>query len=56
MNVFFFHKVFYKQIVFNHSNLMVCFRIVKDARCKIRTWDTLMSKKRSVQADVLSSL
>ena len=43
-----FHKVVYKQIVFTYSYLMVCFQTVKDARCKVKIWDTLMSQKRPV--------
>ena len=50
------HKVLYKLIVSTHFYLMVCVRIVTDARCKTKTWDTLISQKRSVPVEVFLSL
>ena len=50
------HKVLYKLIVSTHFYLMVCVRIVIDARCKTKTWDTLISQKRSVPVEVFLSL
>ena len=35
---------------------MVCVRIINDARCKTKIWDTLISTKPSVQAEVLFTL
>ena len=48
-------EVFYKRIFYTHSYL-VCVRTAKDARCKIKIWDALMSQKPFVPAEVLLSL
>ena len=52
----FFHKVVYKWIVFCHFYLMVCIQTVKDNRCKIKMWDTLLPQKWSVEAKILFSV
>ena len=36
INMLFFHKMVYKQIVFTHSYLIICIQTVKDARCKTK--------------------
>ena len=50
----FLHKVLYKLIVSTHFYLMVSLRTVKDAPCKATIRETLISRKRPVQAEVLS--
>ena len=50
------HKVLSKLMVSTHSYLMVCVGIVKDARCKTKKRDALISQKRSVPAEVFLSL
>ena len=52
----FFHKVVYIWIVFYHFYLMVCIQTVKDNRCKIKMWDTLLPQKWSVEAEILFSV
>ena len=54
--LFFIHKEFSKQIVMAHTYLMVPTWIVKNPRCKVKLWDTLMSLKHSVQEEVLRQL
>ena len=44
----FFHKVTYKRIVFTPFYLIICIQTVKDARCKTKIWDALMSQTGSV--------
>ena len=46
----------YRRIVFTHSYLLVCVRVATDAWSKIKMRDTLLSEKRSVQAEELLSL
>ena len=36
INILFFHKMVYKQIVFTYSYLIICIQTVKDARCKTK--------------------
>ena len=50
------HKVLSKLMVSTHSYLMVCVGIVKDARCKTKIRNTLISQKRFVLAEVFLSL
>ena len=35
INILFFHKMVYKQIVFTYSYLIICIQTVKDARYKV---------------------
>lgn len=39
----FLHKVFSKLIVPTHFSMVVCVQTVKDARCKVKIRDELMS-------------
>ena len=56
-NMFFsLHTVFYKQVVFTHSYLMICVQTLNDAGCKIKIWNALMSQRRSLQAETLLSI
>ena len=56
INIFLSHTVFYKQLVFTHSYLMVCVLTLNDAWCKIKIWNALMSQRQSLQAEALLSL
>lgn len=52
----FLHKVFYNQIVFSHSYLMICVRTAADAWSNIKMRDIILSQKLFVLAETLLSL